>query len=199
MRDRASAMLERVTLESTFHMGKSAAAMVRAAAEAALAVRDARVDGDHDPRLLHPARTVLILLSDAACRDAELLAAALFVETVDAELQAPLDALAAAGGGASRRLAESVPVPAGAGDEDLLERLVTAPPQATVVAVAERLDHARHLHLRQDLPWPEFHGVIERCYLPAAQRVSPPLARRLERWAEAFRVRRLLRQERRRS
>jgi hypothetical protein len=197
LRERADAMLARVTLETSFHLGRDAAAIIRAAAAEALAPRDATVADDHDPRLLHPARTLLILLSDAECREQDVLAASLYIESVDVQLRPGRETLAAAAGAGAAELAAAVPLAdAGGGADDLLERLVSAPEAAAVIAVAERLDHARHLHLREDLPWAEFLGLIEEAYVPAARRLSPPLAHRLERWAEAFRVRRLLRRGR---
>jgi hypothetical protein len=192
LRERAEAMVRRVSLETGFLLGeqRGAAAGIAAAVAAALAARDAAVHDDHDPRLLHPARTVLILLSDAASRDADALAAAAFVDSVDGGLGPGLDALEAAAGAAARRVAEAVPALA---RENALEALVTAPPAAAVIALAERLDHARHLHLRPDLAWHEFHAGVEAVCIPAAARLNPMLARRFERWAEAFRARRLLR------
>jgi hypothetical protein len=189
-------MVERVTLEAAFLLGQDAAARVRAATAAALALRDRAVGDDHDPRLLHPARTVLILLSDAGCRAADVLAAAAFVESLDGALRPPVAVLRRAAGPAAAALAANAPLPEEAGDDlgdDLLERLVTCGEESALIAVAEFLDHARHLHLRPELDWPAVHGLAERAYAPAAQRIAPPLERRLRRWAEAFRTRRLLR------
>jgi hypothetical protein len=184
-------MLERVALEAAWSMGSTAAEPVRAAVAAALAVRDAVVEDDHDPRLLHPARTVLILLSDAGCRDAHTLAAAAGIESIDAPLRPPGETIRASAGEIAAGIAAAAPLPAA--EEHLLEALVTAPAETAVAALAERLDHARHLHQRPDIDWPTFLAQIEDVYVPVALRLSPPLARRLERWAEAFRSRRLLR------
>jgi hypothetical protein len=193
LRERAAAMLERVTLESIHHLCAAAAADVRRALGAALLHRDGRVADDHDPRLLHPARTILILLSDTSCRNPAVLAAAAFVDSVDAGLAPAAAAAEAVLGGDAAALLCSVPLPGVPGGEDaLLERLVCAEPDAALIAVAERLDHARHLHLRPELPWRELHAQVQDAYAPAAARLCPPLARRLERWAEAFRARRLL-------
>jgi hypothetical protein len=189
LRERGAAMAGRVAAECAFHVGKTGATYVRAAVEAALRPRDALVDDDHDPRYLHPARTVLILLSDGGCRTPEVLAAAAFVESVDEELRAA--AALADADAAVRALAKAVPLPA-AGSDDLLERLVSADHDSALTALAERLDHARHLHLRPELPWREFHGEIETVYAPAAARFNQNIARRFDRWAEAFRARRLL-------
>jgi (p)ppGpp synthase/HD superfamily hydrolase len=186
LRERAAAMVERVSLECSAVLAPADLACIRAAVTAALRVRDETIASDHDPRYLHPARTVLILLADVACRDADVLAAAAFVESLPGP--APR-ADAAALTTRARALFTAVPLPDNAGDE-LLEQLVTAEPAVTCIAVAERLDHARHLHLMSDVPAASFHASIEAVYLPVAQRACPPLARRLERWARAFARRR---------
>jgi hypothetical protein len=194
LRLRTAAMVERVALEATAALGAGPAAVVRDAVEAALQHRDGRLDDDHDPRLLHPARSILILLSDTDCRCAGVLAAAAFVESVDRELAASPQALLRCAGRDAMAIAAAAPLP-GDDDEMLLERLVSSGEAAALVALAERLDQARHLHLRPELPWLSFHEGIERVYVPAARRLSLPLARRFERWAEAFRRRLALRAE----
>jgi hypothetical protein len=68
---------------------------------------------------------------------------------------------------------------------------VSSDDDATWIALAERLDHARHLHLMSAVAAAPFHSLIETVYLPVAERSCPPLARRLERWAQAFARRRL--------
>jgi hypothetical protein len=191
LRDRPAAMLERVTLECAWRIDDTAAAEVRAALAAALLHRAARVGDDHDPRLLHPARTVLILLSDAACRDAAVLSAAAFVDSLDADLVPAEGTARSVLAERAAALLREVPLPADARD-DLLERLVCAPAEAALVAVAERLDHARHLHLRPGLDWQTLHAQVQETYVPVAARIAPGIGRRLDRWAEAFRSRRLL-------
>jgi hypothetical protein len=185
LRQRASAMVERVGFETVRAIGAEGATTVTAAVEAALVPRDRTIADDHDVRALHPARTVLVLLSDTDCRDAVVLAAAAFVETLDAALTAPRSALAMTAGPEAVRLLHQVPIP-GHDRELLLELLVSAEPDAARMALAERLDHVRHLHLRPELDWETLHSEIEDVYLPVAQRVAPQLARRLDRWAEAF-------------
>jgi hypothetical protein len=185
LRQRAAAMVERVGLETERAIDAASAATVTAALEAALVPRDRRIADDHDPRALHPARTVLILLADTECRDPAALAAASFVETIDGELAAPRSSLAMVAGADAVRLMHQVPIPAHDRDQ-LLELLVSVEPGATLMALAERLDHARHLHLRPDLDWDAVHAEVEEVYLPVAQRVSPQLARRFDRWAEAM-------------
>jgi hypothetical protein len=190
-------MLERVVAEANA-FGVPRTTALRSAAHAALLRRDVQVHDDHDTRLLHPARTLLILMADTGCRDPGILVAASLAESVDAELRPDPRELGELEPGA-RTLADSVPASRGSEDEDeralLLERLVSLDEAAAEIALAERLDHARHLHLRRDLPWRSFHREIEDVYLPLARRVSTPLARRLDRWAEAFGRRLLLRPE----
>ncbi|MBR9989028.1 MAG: hypothetical protein KFH98_04685 [Gemmatimonadetes bacterium] len=179
MRQRAQAMLERVTSEARAVLDEADTAILRGALAESLTLRDDRVEDDHDPRYLHPARTIRILIADGNCRSLDALAAAAFVDTVDPALvpPAPVTKL--------RTIANSVPRPAHVGEE-LLERLVTADVDTGLIAVAERLDHARHLHLRSDMDWRSFHVEVRSAYIPAARRFSALIARRLERWADAF-------------
>src|SRR5690606_2415769 len=80
---------------------------------------------------------------------------------------------------------DEVPLPALAGDE-LLERLLAAGHDARLVALAERLDHARHLHLRPAAGWRAFHTLACETYLPVALRTDPTLARRFRWWCGQF-------------
>jgi (p)ppGpp synthase/HD superfamily hydrolase len=172
-------MIERVTIEARSVLDRSDANIVRGALTEALALRDARIEDDHDPRYLHPARTIRILIADGDCRSVETLAAAAFVDTIDREL-APAPPTVPL-----RDFVEAVPRP----DRDadlLLERIVTAEHDVALVALAERLDHARQLHMRAAPAWPAFHAEVRAVYIPAARRVAAQIARRLERWADAF-------------
>ena len=183
LRERPAAMVARVWAEAERVMPAGEAARVRDAVHAALVRRDAAVEDDHDPRCLMPGRVVRILIADAACRDADVLCAAAFVDTIDPHLVGDIGVL----GASAARLRAAVPEP----DEDLLERLVTVERDAAIIAVAERLDQARHLHMRPDLPWAAVHAQIRAVYVPVAVRVAPRLAQRLQRWADAFQRRRL--------
>lgn len=178
-------MLDRVTVEVRAVLSDSDTHLVRDALAAALTARDAQIGDDHDARYLHPARTIRILIADGDCRSVDALAAAAFVDTVDAGL-APVPTVPAL-----RDFADAVPRPCDDGDR-LLERIVTADVDIALVALAERLDHARHLHLRDDLPWHAFHAQIRHVYFPAARRISARIARRLEHWADAFERRLIL-------
>lgn len=185
LRPRAQSMLERVTIEARAVLSDADAAIVRGALAEALAPRDAQIEDDHDPRCLHPARTIRILIADGECRSVDALAAAAFVDTVDPLLAppAPVPAL--------RSFVSAVPRPDEDADE-LLERIVTADGDVALVTLAERLDHARHIHLRGDIDRAAFHAGIRAVYIPAAQRFSARIARRLERWADAFERRLIL-------
>jgi hypothetical protein len=185
LRPRAQAMLERVTIEARAVLPEPDANVVRGALAASLACRDAILDDDHDPRYLHTARTIRILIADGACRSVDTLAAAAFVDTLDVDLVPipPVMRLAA--------MVDAVPRPDRDADA-LLERIVTADSGVGLITIAERLDHARHLHLRRDLEWPPFHAAIRAAYIPAARRLSAQIARRLERWADAFERRLIL-------
>src|SRR5690606_11031648 len=135
--------------------------------------------------LLHPARTIRILIADGACHTPTALAAAAWVDTIDAAFTpAPPAAL--------RSFIEDVPHAEPGADEDLLERIITADHDVALVAIAERLDHVRHLHLRSDLDARAHHAQVRAVYAPAARRFSAQLARRLDRWADAFERRLIL-------
>lgn len=189
---RARAMAQRLA-DTAEHAGLAAAdvALIERAFDLAMQPRIERIADDHDPDFLHPARTTLILLEDVGCRDARTLAAGALCETVRLELAVPIARVEAALDPAVRALLDEVPVPERAGEE-LLERLVTAGPDARLIALAERLDHARHLHLRPAAGWPAFHALTCDVYLPLASRADPTLERRLRWWCGMF-ARRFLR------
>jgi hypothetical protein len=152
--------------------GVPAPSSLVAALNAALA-RRAGLD-DHHPWLLHPARTALILLDDCAEVTESILEMAVGVDSMVSEWHDRAGPAAA------------VPVPASPEEsERLLERLVAAPRRIRLVACAERLDHARHLHMVPHPAPAEFRAQIESTYLPVAERTEPMLARRLDRWLRA--------------
>lgn len=187
---RVEAMVERVRLDARAVLGEAGSAAVAAALGAALAYRCELIADDHDPRMLHPARTVRILLSDGGCADVATLSAAAFTDSVDRELVGDARVL----GDTGALIVQSVPFPDPSDPDDaLLERLVSAERDVALISLVERLDHARHLHLRDDIAWRPFHAGIVRDYIPAARWLAPSLARRFERWADAFERRLLLR------
>jgi hypothetical protein len=195
MRERAEAMRRRVRAR----LEREPLALrdlhrVDDAVTAALEPRDALLENDHDIDALHPGRTVLILLDDLAVTDALLLAVGAHLESVRSDLRSVpadtgvrdvLDCIAtpllfpAAGGGAG----------SADGMADLLEQLIVLNAEVLDVALAERLDQARHLHLRDRSVWMEGLAVEEAVYLPLAQRRGGSFGRRYERWHRAFSAR----------
>lgn len=154
----------------------------------AMRPRVAAFDDDHHPLFLHPGRTVLVLLRDVGCLDPLTLAAAVLVESEDEALRVPGAEAEALAGPAVADLLARVPL---SGREDLAEALVTADETVRFVALAERLDHLRHAHLR-DAPagWgPAILAEAEAVYGPVAHRTHPRLAQRYDHWCRAFRRR----------
>ncbi|HEX6559332.1 MAG TPA: hypothetical protein VF021_07710 [Longimicrobiales bacterium] len=137
------------------------------------------------PDMLHPARNVLILLEDAEIRDPDVLLAAALTETEYPALSFEPEAVMARFGPRAAELLAGVPVPRVARDA-LAEQLVTAEHDVAIIAVADRLDHARHLHFRDQAVWRPFHAQIRAVYLPVAERVEARMAQRLARWASSF-------------
>ena len=144
---------------------------------AALAHRHEGLGDEEHPDLLHPSRTILILVDDCGVADVELLEAAASLESEFADLRIP----------PRNELASAVPTP-DLGDA-LLEALVVATEDVRLLALAERLDHARHLHLRDRTIWRTFHDSACGSYRPIAQRTHPRLARRYDWWCGMFRRR----------
>jgi (p)ppGpp synthase/HD superfamily hydrolase len=137
----------------------------------------------HD--MLHPARTALILLENAQCRSAVVLAAAQMIESLLPALRVPVHEIATLGGQVSK-LSETVPDPLAEEAGDLVEKLVTADRDVALIAVAERLDHARHLHMRPETAWRSYYEQTVAVYLPLARRVHEDLFARFDRWARSF-------------
>lgn len=192
--ERGAAMVRRVRLETAMRLQDADAERVARSLTEALRVREDALDDDHDSRYLHPARTVLILLSDAGCHSADALAAACFVDGIDAALAPATPAVEAVAGSPSARLRDAVPLPASSQDHgELLEALVSAERDAALIALAEHLDQVRHLQFRPDLDWRRLHAGVEAVHAPAARHICPPLGRRFDRWADAFRRRLLTR------
>jgi hypothetical protein len=136
-------------------------------------IRDA-----HDPAFLHPARNALILLVDLRVDDPVEIRAAIHCDSTRPRDHPPADP-------AVRAMLDAVPLP----DHDvdrLLEELIVAGPALRRIALADRLDHARHLHLMPPGTWHDFHSRIRQAYLPAAERTHPMLARRLGWWTDMF-------------
>jgi hypothetical protein len=184
---------------------------VRVAARLAdvfLAVIDRRArgidDGEHHA-FLHPARTALILMDDAGVRDPAALSAGLLLESIDRGLRPDAGATASLLDADAAALLAAVPLPEAslaAGETDaadararLLERLVTADRSVALIAIAEHLDQARHLHFRlraagygaiDHAAAAGLHALSVSVYQPVAGRTDALLAARLARWAGAF-------------
>jgi (p)ppGpp synthase/HD superfamily hydrolase len=166
---------------------ESGQALVLDAFRVAMEPRRSRITEDHHPDYLHPARTALILMDDTGLANAELLAVALFVETRDPELAAPERAISRVSPMVAGLVAR-VPAPSSQG-ETLLESLLALGPGLAAVALAERLDHARHLHLRDRAEWGDYHALTSEVYAPVAARTDPALASRIGWWCDTFRRR----------
>ena len=164
-------------------MGAEGQALVLDAFRVAMEPRRARIDEDHHPDYLHPARTALILMDDTGETNPITLATALFTETRDPSLAASPDATRRVSPDAAALAAE---IPAPGGSDRLLETLLALPEAAVRVAAAERLDHARHLHLRPREEWEPYHATTREAYVPVAHRAAQPLAARLEWWCDMF-------------
>lgn len=153
--------------------------------EVAMRPRLVGLDDDHHPAYLHPGRSPLLLLHDVGTVDVSILVVASLHESVDAGLRADPSDVEEALGTAALRAVESIPLP---GDERLVERLLGLGPGLSLAALAERLDHLRHLHLRDDLvdSWADTHREVTEAWLPYAQRVHPKLAVRYAHWTRTF-------------
>ena len=153
----------------------------------AMEPRTRTLDDDHHPAYLHPGRTVLVLLRDAAVREARVLAAGALLESRDGGLQVALDAIEEELGHGVAGLVAEAPAP---GEEGLAEALVTAPEEVRLASLAEHLDHLRHLHVRGPAPdWGERLEEVEAVWLPVARRTHEGLAGRYAHWAKVFRRR----------
>lgn len=154
----------------------------------AMAPRVAALDDDHHPLYLHPGRSALILLRDVGTTDPRVLSGALLTESEDEPFRIPGSRVAEEVGEEVARLVSAVPSP---GDEDLAEALVVAEEAVRLVALAERLDHLRHAHLREADPgWGRrIHQEAVRVYQPVAHRTHPRLAQRYDHWCRTFAVR----------
>ena len=181
-RDRAMEARVARTLEDA---GLAAADVerVRAAHRLAMAPRRERLGDPHHPDFLHPGRTVLVLVLDTGFRDPVGLAAAALLESEDAELRVPEGRVRAELGDDVAGWLAAVPLPG----EGASEALVLAPEGVRLVALAERLDHCRHVRFRSDRRTQErFLEEAVTVYGPVAERTHLALARRFAHWAGAF-------------
>lgn len=150
-----------------------------------LAVRSRleRLEGD-DPALLHPARTVIVLLTDVGSLSADALSAAALLESEESDHRVPIERIEEETAEGVADLVRAVPE---SGDPRLVERLVVAEEEAQLAALAERLDHLRHAHLWDDpARLRRAHREAREAYLPVASRVHSDLARRYRWWCDRF-------------
>lgn len=168
-----------------FGMGSAGAARLNTAHALAMRPRVASLDSQRHPAYLHPGHTVLILMRDAGVVDPTLLAAAALVESEDDDLRIGLDQIRAVVDDDVAAVVAAVPLP---GRADLTEALVVVPEGVRLVALAERLDQARHAHMREaDGVWRrELLEEVIRVYLPVAERTHAKLAMRFIHWSKAF-------------
>ena len=153
----------------------------------AMETRIRTLDDDHHPAYLHPGRSALVLLGDVPDAPASSVTLAAIIESRDAELQVDPRSVGELLGDDVATARAQIPGP---GAEDLVERLVTLEPATALAALAERLDHLRHEHLREPtVPWIELLEEVERAWLPVAARTSRTLARRYAHWLRTFRHR----------
>ncbi len=183
--DRAEAMGRRIE-RTARRLGIPAAerAAIDRAFRTAMEPRRARISDDHHPDYLHHARTALILMDDCRVADAPTLITALFLESRDPSLATPPGTLERVSGHAARALAR-MPLPGVAGDR-LLEALLALTTADAMVVSAERLDHARHLHLRPREEWEDYHALTCSAYAPVAARADTRLGDRLGWWCSIF-------------
>jgi hypothetical protein len=181
--DRAEAMagsVERIARG----VGLSAADVDLVVRANALAMEPRRVLDEHDPAYLHPGRTVLVLLQDVGPLPGEVLASAAVHESEEAKFRLDAVEIGRALGPAVADTVASFPLP---DDDELVERLVTLSEGARLAALAERLDHVRHAHLREDpARWRALHDEVAGAWAPVAERTHPRLADRYRAWLRAI-------------
>jgi hypothetical protein len=171
-------------LRSTGVAGPDATVVLRAVG-LAIDPRVTSLDDDHHPAYLHPGRSVLILLRDVGRVAGLALATAAVLESEDEGLRLPDARVRSALGEGVAAAVRDVPHP---GDEALVERLLRLPNDVALAALAERLDHLRHLHLRPDLERLRGtrHEEVVRAWHPFAERVDARLATRYGHWVRTF-------------
>lgn len=181
LHERGAAMVQRVLVTVAHAMNAEPAAMVADAARHAIGLRHA-LDPE-GPVYLHPARTVLILVADCELHDADALVSAALLETHHLELAAGAGAAPTA---RAARILADVPRPGRMDADEVRESLVIAEPEVRLIALAERLDHARHLRQYPESEWLPMYLGIRDAYLPVAEWTHRLLGARYRRWADAF-------------
>ena len=183
--DRGRAMAASVVRAARTHgLAPEGVDLLSLAHALAMESRVEMLDDDHHPSYLHPGRSVLVLLRDVGQLPAEILATAAVHDTEDKDLRVRWDAVRDTLGEAVAALVESLPLP---GDDRLAERLITLDEGPRLAALAERLDHLRHAHMREDRTW--WRAVHEEAgagWVPVAERTHPRLATRYRHWHRPF-------------
>ncbi len=183
--ERARAMAASVARTLRSHgMDAAGLSLLNRAHALAMEPRLGLIDDERHPMLLHPGHTALVLVHDVGARDAGLLAAAAVTESEDGAFRVERARVRAVLGDRVAELASAVPE---ARAPDLAEALVTASREVRLVALAERLDHLRHAHLRTDPEWGRAaHREAMHVYLPVAERTDERLAARYRYWCRKF-------------
>ena len=147
--------------------------------------RLAALDDDHHPALLHPGRSLLVLLHDVESLDEPSLLLAALHESADAALRVPPQRVRDRLGPALVDRLAALPLP---GHEALAERLVLLDRASALAVLAEHLDQLRHLHLRPETgaEWSETLEEVERAWGPFASRIDERLSVRYGHWSRAF-------------
>ncbi len=151
----------------------------------AMVPRVAKLEYQRHPVYLHPGHTALILLREVGVQDPVILCAAAVLESEDEELRVAGEVVRGEVGSDVADLVATVPMPR---REELVEELVAAPEPVRLVALAERLDHLRHAHMRKaSQAWRRrVHEEAMWAYLPVAERTHARLALRYRHWGRAF-------------
>lgn len=183
--DRGAAMATSVASAARAHgLGPDSIDLLSRAHALAMKPRVDAFDDDHHPSYLHPGRSVLVLLLDVGPLPAVVLASAAVHDTEDDDLRVPMAAVRETLGDEVANIVESLPLP---GDERLTERLVTLDEGPRLAALAERLDHLRHAHLREDRAWwRAIHEEAGAAWLPVAEWTHARLATRYRHWHRTF-------------
>jgi (p)ppGpp synthase/HD superfamily hydrolase len=178
-------MLDRLDRTALMHgVDDAGRSLIEQGFRVAMVARLEVISDDHHPDYLHPGRTAAILLDDVGLNEPVALAAACLLDTQRPELEPTNPYVLDRVGQEVLDLRESVPRP---GSERLLEDLLGSGPQVVLVALAERLDHLRHAHLRGDLEAARVaHAEGSAVYLALAERTHPLLARRYTHCCRAF-------------
>lgn len=150
----------------------------------ALAMEPRGVLDEHDPAFLHPGRSILVLLRDVGPLPAEVLAVAAVHESEEARFRIDPSMVREDLGSDVADMESSLPLPT---DDDLVERLVTLDEHARLAALAERLDHIRHAHLREEPDrWRALRDEVSAAWAPVAERTHARLADRYRAWLRAI-------------